>query len=135
MGAGMLIILWSIFFIESRSGGNILILLSIVLFFIGGGFIPPFIGIIAGILGRRINKPPGWPGGYWAERMRPMLEKWWPWSLILYFLFSGLQFLSGRLWPDMVIENSSWITFLEFGLLLIVVFSNLSYDFDRFKSA
>ncbi len=56
------------------NGGLVLILFSILMFFVGGGFIPPYIGIVTGIagtstrrwfLGRRdspVGSPAFWQG-------------------------------------------------------------------------
>jgi len=48
----MVVIVWAAIFIQRKNGGLILILLSILMFLVGGGFIPPFFGIIAGTIGR-----------------------------------------------------------------------------------
>lgn len=49
------IIAWSLFFIRRKNGGLILILLSAIAILFGCGFIPPFMGIIAGAIGMRIK--------------------------------------------------------------------------------
>ena len=49
------IIGWSLFFIRRKNGGLILILLSVMAILFGCGFIPPFMGIIAGAIGTRIK--------------------------------------------------------------------------------
>jgi len=38
-------------FIQRKNGGLTLILLSILMLLVGGGFIPPLFGIIAGVIG------------------------------------------------------------------------------------
>ena len=43
---------WSAMFIQRKNSGLILILLSILMLVVGGGFIPPLFGIIAGVIGR-----------------------------------------------------------------------------------
>jgi len=52
----IIFIIWAIAFINRKNGGIVLIILSIVLIPIGGGFIPPVLGIIAGIFGIRIKQ-------------------------------------------------------------------------------
>ena len=44
------VITWSAMFIQRKNGGLILIFLSILLLLVGGGFIPPVFGIIAGVI-------------------------------------------------------------------------------------
>lgn len=52
---GFLVTLWSIRYIRWTHGGLGLILLSIAMLLVGGGLIPPIIGILAGLLGMRVN--------------------------------------------------------------------------------
>lgn len=51
----IIIINWALFFIRIKKGGLILIFLSLALIPFGGGFVPPVLGIIAGIIGLRIK--------------------------------------------------------------------------------
>jgi hypothetical protein len=54
---GIVIMVWSAFFVQKEHGGLVLVLLCIPLLLFGGGLFPPLIGIIAGAVGTRINKP------------------------------------------------------------------------------
>jgi hypothetical protein len=45
------VMVWAAIFIQRKNGGLIMILLSILMFLVGGGFIPPLFGIIAGVIG------------------------------------------------------------------------------------
>jgi hypothetical protein len=47
----IIIIVWATFFIQKKNGGLFLILLSVILFLFGGGFVPAVTGIIGGIIG------------------------------------------------------------------------------------
>ena len=47
----LVVIAWSAMFIQRKNGGLTLILLSILMLLVGGGFIPPLFGIIAGVIG------------------------------------------------------------------------------------
>lgn len=49
------IVVWSLFFIRREKGGLVLVFLSAVAILLGCGFIPPFLGIIAGVIGSRIK--------------------------------------------------------------------------------
>ena len=44
---------WAAFFVQRKNGGLTLILLSILMLLVGGGFIPPLFGVIAGVIGSR----------------------------------------------------------------------------------
>ena len=52
----VIILIWAIAFVKGRKGGLVLIVLSIVQLLVGGGFLPPVLGIIAGIIGTRIKR-------------------------------------------------------------------------------
>jgi hypothetical protein len=52
---GLSMIVWSLGFVHRERGGLILIPLSVLLLLVGGGFVPPFIGILAGIAGFEVD--------------------------------------------------------------------------------
>jgi hypothetical protein len=45
------VMVWAAFFVQRKKGGLIMVLLSIFMLLVGGGFIPPLFGIIAGVIG------------------------------------------------------------------------------------
>ena len=47
----LVVIAWSAMFIQPKNGGITLILLSLFMLLVGGGFIPPLFGIIAAVIG------------------------------------------------------------------------------------
>jgi hypothetical protein len=47
----LVVMAWSVLFIQRKNGGLILSLLSILMLLVGGGFIPPLFGIIAAAVG------------------------------------------------------------------------------------
>jgi uncharacterized membrane protein HdeD (DUF308 family) len=47
----LVVIVWSAMFMRRKNGGRTLGLLSILMFLVGGGFIPPLLGIIAAAIG------------------------------------------------------------------------------------
>jgi hypothetical protein len=52
---GIIVAIWAGKFIEHKRGGLILILLSIVMLLVGGGLIPLFFGIAAGMIAALLN--------------------------------------------------------------------------------
>jgi hypothetical protein len=56
---GILVTIVAAVYIHRKNGGLVLILLSIMMLAVGGGIIPPVIGIIAGIIGTRIKHGKG----------------------------------------------------------------------------
>ena len=58
--AGLLVTIWAGALIDSKHGALVLLLLSIVIFLIGGGFGPIFMSMFASFTATRINKPLKW---------------------------------------------------------------------------
>jgi len=114
---GLLVMVWSVAFIQSITGGGILILLSIILLLVGGGFFPPLIGIAGGVAGTRINKP---LTDKHSGSLLQFLAKTWPWPLIIFVVWLLGQYLIGYL------ANDFLRSIMGFSLLLIVVLLPLS---------
>lgn len=56
---GILVTVWASVYIHRKDWGLVLILLSIMMLIVGGGIIPPIIGVIAGIIGIQIKRGNG----------------------------------------------------------------------------
>ena len=54
--SGLAVTIWAATRIQSKNGGLVLILLSIMMLLVGGGLIPPLFGVVAGIIGARVTK-------------------------------------------------------------------------------
>ncbi len=82
MTLGVLVTIWAYAFIDRTYGAAVLLVLSITLFMVGGGFAPIFLSILAFIAAMSINKPLK----LWLSRipdsLRSVIAKLWPWSLI-----------------------------------------------------
>jgi hypothetical protein len=50
MLVSLVVLAWAALFVQRKNGGRTLILLSILMLLVGGGFIPPLFGIIAGVI-------------------------------------------------------------------------------------
>ena len=82
---GLLVTIWAYAFINKKNGARILLLLSIILWLVGGGFAPIFMSILAFATATRINKPLKW----WRAHLsiiRGFLARLWPWSIITFVL-------------------------------------------------
>ncbi len=129
---GLMIIAWSAFFVPRRWGGLVLILLSIVMLLVGGGFAPPLFGILAGVAGLGINSPHAWWRGHVPATMRRLLAQAWPWIFAAcvingVFLVVGsvlLVYLSGFNNPELFV--SSFL--LALVLLLLTILTGIAYD-------
>lgn len=83
---GLLVIVWAAGFIHRKYGAAVLLLLSVLLFLVGGGFAPIFLAIVATITATRINKPLAWRRTHVPAAMQSFLAWLWPWSLIAFVL-------------------------------------------------
>lgn len=119
--AALAVGIWSIWFVDRRHGGLILVGLSVLLLLVGGGFGPPLAGIIVGLGATRIGAVSRHPPGAALSG----LGRLWPWILgagVLGFLglFPGLVLLSQVLTvPDALVYALSTVAFAGLVLALI----------------
>jgi len=113
----LLIMLWSALYIQRKNGGSLLILFSVGLLLLGGGFFPPLIGLIGGVAGLQINTPvkSGRPGP-----LTQFMARLWPWPLVVFILWVFGQIPVGYFFNDFLQSN------MAYGLLLILVTLPLS---------
>jgi hypothetical protein len=80
---GTLVIIWAYKYVSGKYGAVVLLLLSIVLFMVGGGFAPIFLALLAFVAAVRINKPLE----FWRSRiptsLRNVIAALWPWTLVI----------------------------------------------------
>ena len=118
---GLLIMIWSALFVQKRHGSLILILLCIPLLLFGGGLFPPLIGIIAGALGTRINKPLNPEGSRLSGALLRTLALLWPWSLALFVVWVFGQWVIGHFFNDWLLANGYLIITMVLGSLVLTV--------------
>jgi hypothetical protein len=83
---GLLATLWAVALIDRRSGPWGMLLLSLGLFLVGGGFGPLFNGTFASLVATRINRPLTWWRTHLSAGIRNILVKLWPGMLVFYVL-------------------------------------------------
>jgi hypothetical protein len=125
---GIIVMVWSALFVQRAHGGLVLILLCIPLLLFGGGFFPPLIGIIAGALGTRINKPLNPEASRLSGGLLRFLAVLWPWSLALYVMWVFGQWVIGHFFNDWLLANGYIIIVMVLGTLLLSVVSAYAYD-------
>jgi len=128
---GLMVLIWAVGFVHRKWGGAILMMLSVLIILVGGGFVPALIGIISGAAGTRIHTPLTW----WRERSPKtitLLSKLWPWFLILLIVWFPGSWIVGYFFNP-VILNLGFVFFLCFdiGLPLLIVFSGVAYDIQN----
>ncbi len=125
-------LVWAIKFVQRKHGGQVMMLLSIIMLLVGGGIFPPIIGLAIGALGTRINGPfTGWRA-HLPVRLRQSFGKVWPWLLVACLsawlcLFPGINLLGYFFGVD----NSN-LTFLvmyvAFGSLALTILTGFARD-------
>lgn len=128
----LIIVVWAGVFIQRKNSGLILILLSILMLLVGGGFIPTFAGIVAGVAGTGINTRLV----FWRTRLSGSalrsLAKLWPWTLIVFVAWSLGGWFLGYFFNQVMI-NLSLVLFLvcNLGLPLLTVITGFACDIYR----
>ena len=132
---GIVVMVWSAFFVQKKHGGLILILLSIPLLLFGGGIFPPLIAIIAGAIGTRINKPPNPAGSRLSGGILRFLAVLWPWALALYLLWILGQWVIGYFFNDWLLANGAIIIVMVLGTLALTVITACAHDLRKAAEA
>ena len=129
------VIVWSAAFVQGKNGGRVLIVLSIAMLLVGGGFGPPIIGILAGVAGTGIRSPlTGWRKRL-TVNVRHFLAKSWPWvfgACVIsgVFLVVGsviLVYFFGLNNPDLF-SNSFYFVVLS---LPLTTLTGIAYDIQN----
>ncbi|MCL7452528.1 MAG: hypothetical protein M8467_05725 [Anaerolineae bacterium] len=98
------VVVWAAF-VRDRNSGRILLLLSVAMLLVGGGFGPPIIGMLAGVAGTGIGVPSTWWHRPGPAKVRRIAARLWPW------LF-GIAIINGM--------------FLVIGSVILVYFFDLN---------
>ncbi len=125
------VVVWAAL-VHNKNSGRILILLSVIMLLVGGGFGPPIIGILAGVAGTGIKAPLSGRRTHLPVNAWRFLAKLWPWVFGVcvvngVFLVVGsviLVHLFGLNNPDLFVNNF----FLTVLLLLLTVLTGVAYD-------
>jgi hypothetical protein len=121
---GLSVVIWSLGFVQRRQGGLILMLLSILMIPVGGGFVTAFIWIFAGIAGSRIHNSLTWWQEHWM-----FLSKLWPWALILMMVWFPGSWVLGHFFGSFLLQIDIFLFFtFDIALPLLIVFSGFSND-------
>ena len=124
---GLSMLIWGSRFVHKKNGGLVLLLLSVLLLPVGGGFIPVFIGGIAGITGTRIDSPPKWRRAFFLANL-------WPWALILLVLWFPGSWIMGHFFGQVMSDlGTSLFLFFDIGLPVFILISGFLYDI-QFRS-
>lgn len=135
----LIFLVWATMFVQRKNGGLVLILLSVGMLLVGGGFGPPILGVMVGVAATRINAPLRWWRTHLSDGSRRLLAKVWPWSFAAGVI-AWLALLPGTILLDhffgvsdlnFVVPLITLLVLSAFGLLLLTVFSGFAYDVQR----
>ncbi len=128
---GLVVIAWAVASVHRRGGGWVLMALSVVLLLVGGGFVPPFVGVVAGFAGTQIDAPLS----RWRQRRGHalrLLAGLWPWPLVILFVWLPGAWLLGTLFEDTMLALGGVLFFLfDLGLPLLTVLAGVARDAQR----
>lgn len=139
---GLIVLVWGGFFVQRKHGAGVLMLLSLVLFLVGGGFAPIFMAVLGSLAATRINKPLTWWRGKIPAALRSALAFFWPFILIafvLVFVVSVEIAIFG--WPlttffddQSTMDYLNNLSYLMVGLMVLSVLSSLAHDARKMVS-
>jgi len=132
----LVFLVWVTMFVQRKHGGLVLILLSLVMLLVGGGFGPPLLGIILGVAATRMHAPLPWWGTHLSLGSRRVLGTLWPWSFVAgviawLFLFPGSTILDYFVGVNNPERTMVTLIFSAFGLLLLTIVTGFAYDLQR----
>jgi hypothetical protein len=122
---------WAAGFIQRKGGGLVSILLSIALLLVGGGFFPPLIGIVGGVIALKIHSPLAWWTALGSSAGVRVLGSLWPWVLIVYLVWVFGQWIIGHYLNDWLMRNGFLIFIFVLGPLVLSVLAALAHDARR----
>jgi MFS family permease len=136
---GLIVTIWAIGYIDRKYGAVVLMLLSIALFLVGGGFAPIFMALIASLAASRIHKPLKFWRVVLPVPLRKLLGGIWQWVLIAFvviFVFSVIVAIFG--WPltiyfddETAFKHLNTLSFIMVGMMLLAVLSGFAYDIQQ----
>jgi hypothetical protein len=129
------LLFWSAAFIQRRYGGLVAVGLSLLLLLTGGGFVPVFIGLLAGVCATRMQIPLR-PRDRPLPRLLRALANSWPWLLGLLAAWLPLSWIFGFFFGPLMLELSVLFFLLfDLSLPLLIVFSAYFRDHQRLLQA
>jgi len=124
----LIVILWAAAFVQRKYGGLVLILLSIIQFLVGGGYISVCLGIAAGVAGRKIQAPFTWWRAHLSFHLLHVLARLWPWSLLFFFFWLAGIVLLGYFFNELVLSLVPFSFSFTLVLILLAVLTGFAHD-------
>ena len=122
---GLALAVWSAAFVGRKRGGLALGALSLLALFVGGGFVPVFIGMVAAAAGSRLGAPVRSGGTGWR-----ILSALWPWPLALMALWLPGSWLLGHFFGTAMLAAGG-LLFLVFDVGLPTLAALSSFGLEK----
>lgn len=125
---GIVIVIWSIWFLPRKHGPTVFLGLFILSFLVGGGIGQAFFFIPAWAFATRMHKPLNWWRKVLHERIRPLLSRLWAPLLVLAVavMFVGLEMAIFGYFPGITepvaIQDTAMTFVFGSALLFILAF-------------
>lgn len=128
-------IIHSIVFINKKRHGKILILLSVIMLFVGGGVGPPVLALLAGVAALGVNSAYFWWRTLLHKKIRSVLAMLWPWIFAVCML-NGIFLVVGHVIAVYffapvsagVFQNSFYISVV---LVILSIITGIAYDISK----
>jgi hypothetical protein len=136
-GVGMVIWAWR--FVGGKYGAWILLLFTIILFLVGGGFAPVFVGLLASLTASRINKPITWLPKILPGFILNFLANIWLGILVTAVAMFVVSVeiaifgwpLTAFFEPDVAIELLTTASLVMFGMMVLSAVAGLACDSQK----
>ncbi len=132
---GILVVVWAGAFVQRRLGASILLVLTVTLFLVGGGFAPIILSILAVAATTRIGRPLTWWRAHLPASVRGFLAKLWPGILITFVIVFwsavGIQIFGLPLGVAATTSLMQILTVVMVALVPTVVIVGLVYDTQK----
>lgn len=136
LSIGILVVIWARVYVQTKYGAVVLMMLTIILFLVGGGFAPIFTAILASFTAALIGKPMMWWRKLLPGSVLNFLAKIWSVSLVA---FVALFFISVAIaifgWPltaffdaDTTLNYLNTLSYLMLGLMFLSILTGFAHD-------
>ena len=132
----LIVIVGSAAFVQWKYYGWFLVVFSIILLFVGGGYISPILGIVTGlgVVGTTIPALITWGSRHHSVHWLRLLAKLWPWFLSGFVVWLAVIGILGYFFNEFVLSLAPFPFYFALGLLLLAVLTGLVHDIQMTTS-
>jgi len=128
MIVAVVVLIWAAVFVQRDHGGIVLLVLTVFLFLVGGGFYILWFGVVAGIAGTKIGAPLTWWRVHLPAGMARVLVRLWPWVLILYLVWVAASWFIGSAFGELMLRLTPLVTAATPVLLVLILLTSFACD-------